>query len=59
LQTIAHPARFVAIGTKPGTFAHVYVESLVGKAWIPLETTEPVAAGWFPPKIASKMIVKI
>jgi transglutaminase-like putative cysteine protease len=57
LKSIGHPARFVAVGfTEPGRFSHVYVETLIGRRWIPLETTMPVAAGWNPPRIVARMI---
>jgi transglutaminase-like putative cysteine protease len=60
LKSIGHPARFIAIGTgAPGKFSHVFVDTLVGRQWIPLETTEPVPAGWSPPKITSSMIVPV
>lgn len=48
LEAMGHPTRFVAIGFEPGIFSHVYVETKIGARWIPLETTEPVAAGWEP-----------
>lgn len=48
LESIGHPSRFVAIGFEPGIFSHVYLETLAGTRWIPLETTEPVEAGWSP-----------
>lgn len=48
LESIGHPTRFVAIGYEPNRFSHVYVETLVGRFWLPLETTEPVPAGWKP-----------
>lgn len=41
LESIGHPTRFVAIGMSPnGPFQHVYVETKIGTAWVPLETTE-------------------
>lgn len=46
LESIGHPTRFVAIGFEPGIFEHVYLETKIGESWIPLETTEPVEAGW-------------
>ncbi len=49
LESLGHPSRFVAIGFEPGTYSHVYVETKIGANWIPLETTEPVEAGWEPP----------
>lgn len=59
LESIGHPTRFVAVGKAPGKFSHVYVETLVGnkRGWFPLETTEPVPAGWAPPNMRSRMIV--
>lgn len=48
LGSIGHPTRFVAIGFAPQEFSHVYLETLIGTRWIPLETTEPVEAGWSP-----------
>ena len=59
LETTGHPARFVAIGTKPGRFQHVYVETLSGKKWIPLDPTEPQPMGWKPANEAEKMRVNI
>lgn len=57
LEATGHPSRFVAVGKAPGKFTHVYVETLVGKRWFPLETTEPVPAGWAPPDMRSRMVV--
>lgn len=58
LESIGHPSRFVAIGKAPGKFTHVYVETLFGnRQWLPLETTEPVEAGWAPKNIRARMIV--
>jgi transglutaminase-like putative cysteine protease len=60
LKSIGHPARFVAIGVgKPGEYSHVFVDTFIKDRWIPLETTEPVPAGWAPPRITSAMIVKV
>jgi len=59
LEVIGHPVRFAAVGFKPGDFSHVYVETLIGNKWYPLETTEPVADGWQPPNIKSKMVVNV
>lgn len=52
LGAIGHPTRFVAIGFQTGIYSHVYVETLIGAKWIPLETTEDVEAGWGPPALA-------
>jgi transglutaminase-like putative cysteine protease len=58
LESIGHPARFLAIGAAPGRFSHVLVETRIGSRWIPLETTAPVVPGWAP-RASSKMRVKI
>jgi transglutaminase-like putative cysteine protease len=50
LESIGHPARLVAIGFNPGQYCHVYVETLIGKKYVPLETTEPVEMGWESPR---------
>lgn len=55
LEAVGHPARFVAVGFEPDNFEHVYVETLIGREWIPAETTEPVALGWEPEGVVSKM----
>lgn len=57
LESIGHPTRFVAVGKAPGKFNHVYVETLVGRKWFPLETTEPVPAGWAPSDMRARMVV--
>jgi len=57
LETIGHKTRFVAVGFQPGQYAHVLVETKIGKRWIPLETTEPVNVGWYPPNVASRMTI--
>lgn len=57
LESIGHPTRFVAIGFKPGTFSHVFVETKIGDKWIALETTEPVEMGWRPARIVNSMII--
>ena len=59
LLSIGHPVRFQAVGFKPGKFAHVYVETKHDNRWIPLETTEPVKAGWSPPGVVSRMIFPV
>lgn len=48
LEALGHPTRFMAIGFEPNVYSHVYVETKIGNDWIPLETTEPVPAGWEP-----------
>ncbi len=57
LLSVGHPTRFVAVGFQPDNYSHVYPETLIGKTWLPLETTEPVNIGWSPPGIVSKLII--
>jgi len=50
LESIGHPARFVAIGyTNPGEFEHVFLETRIGPDWIACDTTVTGASfGWAP-----------
>lgn len=57
LEAVGHPTRFVALAFSPDQFAHVLVETKLGKKWIPLETTEPVEPGWYPPRVVNRMVV--
>lgn len=41
LQAIGHPARFMAVGYDGGPLSHVFVETVLGDEWVPLETTPP------------------
>lgn len=62
LESIGHPCRFVAVGyTHPGDFEHVYVETRIGKDWVPCETTLNVDLGWapVPPFIADAITAKM
>jgi transglutaminase-like putative cysteine protease len=54
LESIGHPTRFVAVGFN-GQFAHVLVETKIGTKWVAVETTEPVAVGWFPKNVTMVM----
>lgn len=58
LESIGHPTRFVAIKMNPaGPYMHVFTETLVGRKWLPLETTENWPVGYHPPKVAKRMVV--
>jgi len=48
LQSIGMPTRFVAIKTpfKPTGFSHVYLEALINREWIPMETILKKPFGW-------------
>ena len=56
LESIGHKTRFVAVGYG-ATPSHVLVETRVGSKWIPLETTEAVAAGWYPDRVRRGPVV--
>lgn len=56
LESIGHPTRFVAIGTKPNTYQHVFVATRVGSKWMALDPTEPQPMGWKPPNVAAVMV---
>lgn len=56
LESIGHPTRFVAISLIPGKFCHVFVETKIRAAWIPMDTTEPVDIGWAP-KFSEKLVI--
>lgn len=57
LESIGHPTQFIAIGTNPERFSHVFVETKFGSQWVSLDPTEPYAAGWRPPGIVKVMRV--
>ena len=57
LESIGHPTRFVAMGFKNGQYCHVYVETKIGEKWVGVETTEPVAFGWTPNGVTSRMVI--
>lgn len=49
LESIGHPTQLVAGGRLPGRYVHVWAETLVGRKWVPVETTQPYAFGQRPP----------
>ena len=59
LESIGHRTRFHAVGFSPDRFAHVYVETLLGREWVSLETTEPWEAGRAPTSAVVHMIVHV
>lgn len=49
LESINHKTRFVAGAyQEPEFYEHVWLETLLGRQWWPLETTKDVPAGWDP-----------
>lgn len=65
LESIGHPARFVAVGINGGPFSHVLVETRVKNTgvemrdWMPLETILNKPAGWYPPDATSRYVLKV
>jgi transglutaminase-like putative cysteine protease len=59
LETLGHPARFVAVGFAPEDFSHVYVETYVGKSWLALDATEMVEPGWSPYSGAQPILARM
>lgn len=56
LETIGHPARFVVVGMMPDSYSHVYVETRIGDAWVPMELTQDWKLGRYPEGIKSRMV---
>jgi transglutaminase-like putative cysteine protease len=65
LKVTGHPARFVALGFNGDPLSHVLVETKVDstgndqKDWMPLETIIPKPAGWYPPGVTSRYVLKV
>ena len=59
LETIGHPTRFVAVGRSPDSYVHVLVETKIANRWIPVETTENVPLGWYPPGMVSRLVYHV
>ena len=59
LEAIGHPARFIAVGRRPGDFEHVLVQTKIRDKWVSVETTEPVPLGWHPPSMPYQLIYHI
>lgn len=65
LKSLAHPARFVAIGRNGEPFSHVLVETKVKNTglemrdWCPLETIIPVEPGWYPGDVTSRYVLEV
>jgi transglutaminase-like putative cysteine protease len=60
LESIGHPARFLALGFNGGDYSHVLVETRCGRGWLALETILPgVEPGWSPPDITRQMVAHV
>jgi len=57
LESIGHPTRFVAVGFKSRGFSHVLTQTKVGKIWVWLECTKPLAYGERPENMTKFMQV--
>lgn len=53
LDSIGHPARFVAVGLAGEPFSHVLVETKIDANWVPLETILNVPMGWYPRNVTT------
>lgn len=56
LESAGHPTRFKAVGFNAGQLSHVYVETLIGNTWVPMDATERAPMGWSPPGVVNSMI---
>ena len=59
LQVIGHPVRFIAVGFNGRPISHVLLETLIGNKWIPMELTERLPFGQYPPNISKTITVNI
>jgi len=55
LTALGYDCRMVAIGFKPGAFAHVYAEVLIDGKWTAAETIKPWALGKEPEGVQATM----
>ena len=57
LESIGHPTRFIAVKNSAfGPYVHVYVETKIGRKWIPVETTEQWPMGKGPPVSMKRLV---
>lgn len=57
LESVGHPTRFVATGYRePQSYSHVYVETLLGTKWIPLDASTDKPFGWVPRTPVARMV---
>lgn len=59
LDSLGHPAQFVAVGLNGEPLSHVMVQTLIGDKWYGVETIEPHPLGWMPAGITSHYILKV
>lgn len=56
LESIGHPTRFIAVGFRPNSCSHVYLQTKIGQKWVGFETTEPVPLGWEPSNVITRLV---
>lgn len=59
LESVGHPARFLAIGFNGGPFSHVLVQTKIGPQWVSAETIVPVELGWHPKGVTSHYVMNV
>lgn len=59
VESLGHPARFVAAGRSPGHYNHVWSETLVNGRWVGMETTMNWPCGKVAPDLPHKLILEI
>lgn len=57
IESIGGQAQFVAVGSMPGIYSHVYVEARTAKGqWVALDPIVRVPVGWSAPGMRSRMV---
>jgi len=59
LEALGHPVRFVAVGRRMFDYQHVLIEVQLNGVWVPVETTENVQLGWYPPNTKYRLVVDV
>lgn len=59
LQSIGHPVKLVAVAFDGGPFSHVFVETLIGPTWVPMELTEQIPFGVYPDGITAMLPLQV
>lgn len=59
LEAVGHHTRFVAVGRRMNDYEHVLVEVNINGTWVPVETTENVPLGWYPPNTKYRLVVNV
>lgn len=61
LEAVGQPARFRAVGFRPGQLSHVYVQCRPGSKgpWLGAETIIDRPFGWNPPGVVDELVLEI